>query len=65
VNRALLDARSRDLEIVGLAGGTGGNMMTVASDHAFVVRSSSVHRVQEAQTTLYQVLWELTRAALR
>jgi D-sedoheptulose 7-phosphate isomerase len=65
VNRALLDARSRDLEIVGLAGGTGGNMMTVGSDHAFVVRSSSVHRVQEAQTTLYQVLWELTRAALR
>jgi len=27
--------------------------------------SSSVHRIQEAQTTVYQVLGELTRLALR
>jgi D-sedoheptulose 7-phosphate isomerase len=38
-------------------------MLDVGSDHFFVVGSSSVHRVQEAQTTLYHVLWELTRAA--
>jgi D-sedoheptulose 7-phosphate isomerase len=29
-----------------------------------VVPSPSVHRIQEAQTTIYQVLWELTVAAL-
>jgi D-sedoheptulose 7-phosphate isomerase len=39
-------------------------MKDVESDHFFVVRSSSVHRVQEAQTTLYHVLWEATHAAL-
>jgi D-sedoheptulose 7-phosphate isomerase len=40
-------------------------MMDVGSDHLFVVDSPSVHRVQEAQTTLYHLLWELTHAALR
>jgi D-sedoheptulose 7-phosphate isomerase len=33
-------------------------------DYLFVVPSSSVHRIQEAQTTIYQVLWELTVEAL-
>ena len=33
-------------------------------DHLLVVPSASVHRIQEAQTTLYQVLWELTQASL-
>jgi len=26
-----------------------------------VAPSSSIHRIQEAQTTIYQVFWELTR----
>ena len=29
-----------------------------------IAPSVSVHRIQEAQTTVYQVLWELTLAAL-
>ena len=33
-------------------------------DYLFVVPSSSVHRIQEAQTTVYHVLWELTVAEL-
>jgi hypothetical protein len=33
-------------------------------DYLFVVPSSSVHRIQEAQTTIYHVLWELTVAAV-
>jgi D-sedoheptulose 7-phosphate isomerase len=33
-------------------------------DYMFVVPSSSVHRVQEAQTTIYHVLWALTQRAL-
>src|SRR2546430_2533992 len=51
---------------VGLAGYNGGAMAEAASvAHLFVVFSSSVHRIQEAQTTLYHVLWELTQAALK
>jgi D-sedoheptulose 7-phosphate isomerase len=65
VNRALTDARSRGLETIGLAGGGGGNMKDVGSSHFFLVPSPSVHRVQEAQTTIYHMLWELTLAALR
>jgi D-sedoheptulose 7-phosphate isomerase len=33
-------------------------------DYLFVAPSSSVHRIQEAQTTVYQTLWELTLMAL-
>jgi D-sedoheptulose 7-phosphate isomerase len=29
-------------------------------DFLFTIPSSSVHRIQEAQTTVYHVLWELT-----
>lgn len=46
---------------VGLSGYGGGPMAELASlDHLFAVPSSSVHRVQEVQTTLYHVLWEAT-----
>jgi D-sedoheptulose 7-phosphate isomerase len=48
---------------VGLAGYGGGRMAELASlQHLFAVPSSSVHRVQEIQTTLYHVLWEATTA---
>jgi D-sedoheptulose 7-phosphate isomerase len=33
-------------------------------DYLFVAPSSSVHRIQEAQTTVYHILWELTLAEL-
>jgi len=50
---------------VGLAGYGGGRMAELSSlRHLFAVPSSSVHRVQEVQTTLYHVLWEATREAL-
>jgi D-sedoheptulose 7-phosphate isomerase len=59
------EAHSRGLLTVGIAGGDGGRMAGLASiDHLFVVASPSVHRIQEAQTTIYHVLWELTLAAL-
>jgi D-sedoheptulose 7-phosphate isomerase len=35
-----------------------------AIDYLFSVPSSSVHRIQETQTTLYHLLWELTQQAL-
>ena len=59
------EASRRGLLTVGFAGHDGGRMAELESiDHLFVVPSSSVHRIQEAQTTLYHVLWELTIAAL-
>jgi D-sedoheptulose 7-phosphate isomerase len=65
VIRALAEARQRGLVTVGLAGYAGGRMAeTGVIDHLLVVPSTSVHRIQEAQTTLYQVLWELTQATL-
>jgi D-sedoheptulose 7-phosphate isomerase len=49
---------------IGLAGYDGGAMADADTiDHLFVVPSASVHRIQEAQTTIYHVLWELTQAA--
>lgn len=50
---------------VGLAGYDGGRMAEPGVvDHLFVVPSPSVHRIQEAQTTLYHRLWALTQEAL-
>jgi D-sedoheptulose 7-phosphate isomerase len=63
--RAFDQARKIGMLTVGLAGYNGGKMADLDSvDHLFVVSSASVHRVQEAQTTVYHVLWELTVDAL-
>ncbi|GAA4837859.1 SIS domain-containing protein [Saccharopolyspora rosea] len=60
------EAAARGLLTVGIAGGEGGRMAESKSvDFLFVVPSPSVHRIQEAQTTLYHALWELTLRALR
>jgi len=62
---AIEEADRCGLVTVGLAGYGGGRMADLASlQHLFAVPSSSVHRVQEVQTTLYHVLWEATHAAL-
>jgi D-sedoheptulose 7-phosphate isomerase len=58
-------AEQLGLVTVGLAGNEGGAMRTMPGlQHLFVVPSSSVHRVQEVQTTLYHVLWEAVQASL-
>jgi D-sedoheptulose 7-phosphate isomerase len=65
VLRAFDEASRRGLSTVGLAGYHGGKMAETDSiEHLFVIPSSSVHRIQEAQTTVYHVLWELTQRAL-
>jgi D-sedoheptulose 7-phosphate isomerase len=62
---ALREATRRGMVAIALAGHGGGQMAELPGlHHLFVVPSSSVHRIQEAQTTIYQVLWELTREAL-
>jgi D-sedoheptulose 7-phosphate isomerase len=59
--RAFDEAGRRGLLTIGIAGYDGGKMAELDSiDHLFVVPSPSVHRVQEAQTTIYHSLWELT-----
>ena len=61
--RAFDEASRRGLLTIGLAGYEGGKMAELDSiDYLFVAPSASVHRIQEAQTTIYQVLWELTAA---
>ncbi len=63
--RGFAEASRRGMLGIGLAGYEGGRMAEVDSiDYLFVAPSSSVHRIQEAQTTIYHVLWELTLASL-
>jgi D-sedoheptulose 7-phosphate isomerase len=62
---AFNEAGRRGLLTLGLAGYEGGRMAQLDTiDHLFIVPSASVHRIQEAQTTLYHVLWELTLGLL-
>jgi D-sedoheptulose 7-phosphate isomerase len=63
--RAFDEASRRGLLTIGIAGYEGGQMAELDSiDYLFVAPSSSVHRIQEAQTTMYHVLWELCQAEL-
>ena len=63
--RGLTEAGRRGMLTVGIAGYQGGQMAELDGlDYLFVAPSSSVHRIQEAQTTIYHALWELTLAAL-
>jgi len=59
--RAFDEAARRGMLTIGISGYDGGRMAELDSiDHLFVVPSPSVHRIQEAQTTIYHALWELT-----
>jgi D-sedoheptulose 7-phosphate isomerase len=65
VLRAFDEASRKGMLTVGIAGYDGGKMAELDTiDYLFVVPSPSVHRIQEAQTTLYHALWELSLAAL-
>ena len=62
---AFAEARRLGLHTIGVAGYDGGAMAEAGTvEHLFVVPSASVHRIQEAQTTVYHVLWTLTQEAL-
>jgi D-sedoheptulose 7-phosphate isomerase len=63
VNRALRRARERRLLTIGFAGRDGGAMADLC-DFAFVVPSWSIHRIQEAHTTLVHLLWDEVQVAL-
>lgn len=63
--RALHEASRRGMLTIGIAGYSGGKMAELDGiDYLFVAPSTSVHRIQEAQTTIYHALWELCQSAL-
>ena len=65
VLNAFEEARNRGMLTIGLAGYQGGAMSTSGSvDHCFVVRSDSVHRIQEAQDAVVLRLWEMLQMCL-
>lgn len=65
VVRGLQEARRLGMLTVGLAGYDGGAMAADGLvDFLFVVPSSSIHRIQEVQTTIYHLLWDLTQRQL-
>jgi D-sedoheptulose 7-phosphate isomerase len=62
---ALREARGRGLLTVGFAGYDGGEMAASGDvDYCFVVRSQSVHRIQESQALLGYQLWASTQQSL-
>lgn len=63
VNRALKRGRELGLLTIGFAGRDGGRMPEMC-DHCFVVRSWSIHRIQESHTLLLHLLWDQVHVAL-
>jgi D-sedoheptulose 7-phosphate isomerase len=63
VVRAMRRARELGLCTIGFAGRDGGPLGDVC-EHAFVVPSWSVHRIQEVHTVLLHLLWDQVHIAL-
>jgi len=62
--QAFLVAKEMGLKTIGLAGGNGGKMLAANLDHCLVVRTDSIHRVQECHVTIYHILWDLVHTLL-
>jgi D-sedoheptulose 7-phosphate isomerase len=61
--RAFAEARRLGLLTIGLAGYDGGSMAAAGTvDHCLVVRSDSVHRIQEVQSAVVFELWQLVQS---
>jgi D-sedoheptulose 7-phosphate isomerase len=63
VLRAMRVARERGACTIAFAGRDGGPLADIC-EHAFVVPSWSIHRIQEAHTVLLHLLWDHTHVAL-
>ena len=63
VLRALRRARELGALTLGFAGRDGGPLADLC-EHAFVVPSWSIHRIQEAHTVLLHLLWDQAHVAL-
>jgi D-sedoheptulose 7-phosphate isomerase len=66
VLRAMEEATRRGLLTVGLSGYEGGAMATSnVVSHSLVIRSDSVHRIQEAQDAVVLQLWSIVQEGLQ
>ena len=62
---AFAKAKEIGLTTIALAGMDGGEMAASASlDHCLVVRTDSIHRIQECHVAIYHILWDLVHALL-
>ena len=62
---AFAEAAKRGMLTVGLSGYDGGRMAADPNlEHCIVVRSDSVHRIQESQASVIHVLWAYVQEAL-
>lgn len=61
--QALDVARDLGLMTIAFTGKDGGRLAALA-DHAFVVPSFSIHRIQETHVALYHVVWDLVHVVL-
>jgi D-sedoheptulose 7-phosphate isomerase len=61
--QALEVARGLGLLTIAFTGKDGGRLAALA-EHAFVVPSFSIHRIQETHVALYHVVWDLVHVAL-
>jgi len=62
---AFSKAKNMGLMTLGFAGGDGGEMLSSGLvDHCLVVKSDSIHRVQEVHVACYHILWDLTHTLL-
>lgn len=58
-------AKEMGLTTIGLAGMDGGAMAESPSlDHCLVVRTDSIHRIQECHVAVYHILWDLVHTLL-
>ena len=58
-------AKEIGLTTIGLAGMEGGEMARSPSlDHCLVVRTDSIHRIQECHVAIYHILWDLVHTLL-
>jgi D-sedoheptulose 7-phosphate isomerase len=62
--RAFAVAKDMGLRTIGLSGGTGGKMANIGLDHCLIVRTDSIHRVQECHVAIYHILWDLVHTLL-
>lgn len=62
---AFAEAQRMGMLTVGFAGYEGGEMAAARLDHCLVVRSESVHRIQEVQAALAYTLWTRIQHELR
>jgi D-sedoheptulose 7-phosphate isomerase len=66
VLRGLNEARRLGLLTVGFAGNTGGKMAAAGDcQYLFVIPTASAHRIQEAQTTLFHLLWKCVQDSVK